>query len=170
MFFNFRYCILLLQWNLNVTKGHGTGKLCLCPFPLWFYYYWGKENRSGYSEDYVILRFHCSTIRCVGSNYFWLVKGPFKCVNIQISLPFQILQHKKSLHFIYPMPEKGTPFVGGGGGGRGFPVWAITESWPQSTVSYSWANLKTKICKMIAFVTPPMLLVSHTDTPCPCLP
>ena len=33
---------------------------------------------------------------------------------LQISLPFQILQHKKSLHFIYPMPEKGTPFVGGG--------------------------------------------------------
>ena len=35
---------------------------------------------------------------------------------LQISLPFQILQHKKSLHFIYPMPEKGTSFVGGGGG------------------------------------------------------
>ena len=34
---------------------------------------------------------------------------------LQISLPFQILQHKKSLHFIYPMPEKGTSFVGGGG-------------------------------------------------------
>ena len=38
---------------------------------------------------------------------------------LQISLPFQILQHKKSLHFIYPMPEKGTSFVGGGGGGGG---------------------------------------------------
>ena len=45
---------------------------------------------------------------------------------LQISLPFQILQHKKSLHFIYPMPEKGTSFVGGGGGGH--PVWAKTGS------------------------------------------
>ena len=44
---------------------------------------------------------------------------------LQISLPFQI-QHKKSLHFIYPMPEKGTSFVGGGGGE--LPVWAITGS------------------------------------------
>ena len=36
---------------------------------------------------------------------------------LQISLPFQILQHKKSLHFIYPMPEKVPLSLGGGGGG-----------------------------------------------------
>ena len=47
-----------LQWNLDLTKGQGTGKLFLFAI-LWrfryikvffhtFYYYWGKENSSLY--------------------------------------------------------------------------------------------------------------------------
>lgn len=108
MFFNFRYFILLLQWSLNVTKGHGTGKMCSCPFPLWFYYYWGKENRSGYSEDYVILRFHCSTIRCVGSNYFWLV-------NYKFPYPFKYF-NTRSPYTSYTQCLKKVPLSLGGGG------------------------------------------------------
>ena len=158
MFFNFRYFILLLQWSLNVTKGHGTGKMCSCPFPLWFYYYWGKENRSGYSEDYVILRFHCSTIRCLGSNYFWLV-------NYKFPYPFKYF-NTRSPYTSYTQCLKKVPLSLGGGGSPYGPSQGVD---PRAQFP-SWANLKTKICKMMASVTPPMLLVSHTDTLCPCLP
>ena len=39
-----------IQWNLGITNGQGTGKICSLyrgTFYI-FYYYWGKENRSLY--------------------------------------------------------------------------------------------------------------------------
>ena len=164
-FCSFQYCIFLLQWNLYISKGQGTGKMCSCPFPLWIYYYWGKENRSGHSDDYVILRFHCSTIKCIGSNYFWLVKGPFKCVNCKFPYPFKYF-NIRSPYTLYTQCLKKVPLSFGG---EGAP-YGLSQGVDPRAQFPSWANLKTKICKIIASVTPLMLLVSHTDTLCPCLP
>ena len=45
----------VLQWNLDITKCQGTGKMCLLKrgfiISNFFFYYWGKET-----EDFVKYR------------------------------------------------------------------------------------------------------------------
>ena len=71
-------------WNLDVTNGQETGKICslqrglIIPrlFFTSFYYFWGKEKRSlyrglcyvevCYTEDFVMQRFVISWFHCQG--------------------------------------------------------------------------------------------------------
>ena len=62
-----------MQWNLDITKGQVTGKICsLCRGSFsYIYHYWGKENRSLYRGlRYIEVRYIEVPLYLLGSELF----------------------------------------------------------------------------------------------------
>ena len=68
------FCSPQIQWNLNITKGQGTGKICslqrgfvIFRFFSIYFAITGVKKIVCYTEDFVILRFFISRFH---SKYF----------------------------------------------------------------------------------------------------